>query len=415
MYILSIARRKLSTRRPARWPAAILGLSLAGGWAGAADWPQWRGPTRDGLSAETGWSTAWPADGPRQLWKFSAGIGCSSVSVSQGRVYTLGNRADTDTVYALDEKTGAVLWKHSYACPLDPNLFEGGPAATPTVDGDRVYTLSRSGHLCCLRADTGQVLWAKNLSSDLGGKRPTWGYAGSPVVVEKRLILDVGAPGAATMALDKLTGQVLWKNGKDSAGYSTLLPFVWQGQTVLASFNAAGLAVRAANDGKELAHFPWKTSYDVNAATPIVAGGKIFISSGYNRGGALLQLSAGNLKALWEHKKMRNHFNSCVLWQGQLYGFDESTLTCLDFATGAARWQQEGLGKGSLMLAGGKLVIQSEKGDLVIADAAPGAYRELARAKVLGGRCWVVPVLANGRVYCKNNNGELVCLDVSGK
>ena len=401
-------------------PAMLLSAALLAGLAGlrpaaAADWPQWRGPTRDGISAETGWAAAWPAGGPRQLWKFSAGTGCSSVSVSQGRVYTMGNRAETDTVYALDEKTGAVLWQHSYACKLDPNLFEGGPAATPTVDGDRVYTLSRSGHLFCLRADTGKVLWAKNLTGDLGGKRPTWGYAGSPIVLENRLILDVGASGAATMALDKLTGQVLWKNGQEPAGYGTLRPFPCQGQTGLASFNGAGLAVRAAQDGKALAFFPWKTSYDVNAATPIVAGDKIFISSGYNRGAALLKISAGGLKALWENKNMRNHFNSCVLWQGHLYGFDESTLTCLDFATGAARWQQDGLGKGALMLADGKLIIQAEKGDLVVAEAAPGAYRELARAKVLGGRCWVVPVLANGAVYCKNNNGELVRLDVSGK
>ena len=401
-------------------PALLLSAALLAVLAGvrpaaAADWPQWRGPTRDGISAETNWSAVWPAGGPALRWKFSAGTGCVAVSVSQGRVFTLGNRAETDTVYALDEKTGAVRWQHSYACPLAANMFEGGPGATPTVDGERVYTLSRAGHLLCLRADTGQVLWSKKLTGDLGGKRPTWGYAGSPLVLGKRLLLDVGAPGAATMALDKLTGQVLWKNGAEPAGYGTLTTFDFNGRTCLAAFNGAGLAVRDVNDGRGLARFPWKTSYDVNAATPIVAGDKIFISSGYNRGAALLQLGAGGLRALWEHKKMRNHFNSCVLWQGHLYGFDESTLTCLEFATGAVRWQQEGLGKGALMLADGKLVIQAEQGHLVVAAAAPAAYRELARAKVLSGRCWVVPVLANGAVYCKNNAGELVCLDVSGK
>ena len=381
----------------------------------AADWPQWRGPARDGISAEADWSIAWPTNGPRSRWTFQAGTGCAAVSVCQGRVYTLGNRADTDTVYALDEKTGAVLWKHSYACPLDPNLFEGGPAATPTVDGDRVYTLSRAGQLFCLRADKGTVLWSKHLVNELGGKRPTWGYAGSPVVLDNRVILDVGAPGGAILAFDKMTGQVLWKNGAEGASYGTVQPCTLRGQAALASFNAFGLILRKAGDGQELARFPWKTSYDINAATPIVAGDRIFISSGYNRGAALLQFMEQGLKPLWENKKMRNHFSSCVLWKDHLYGFDEGTLTCLEFATGAVRWRQEGLGKGGLMLAAGRLIIQAERGDLVIADAAPDAYRERARAHVLGGRCWVMPVLANGALYGKNNNGDLVCLDVAGR
>ncbi|MCX6909742.1 MAG: PQQ-binding-like beta-propeller repeat protein, partial [Verrucomicrobia bacterium] len=368
-----------------------------------------------GISAETGWTTQWPADGPKQLWKTSVGTGCASVAVSGGRVFTLGNQSDTDTVVCLDANTGAALWKHAYACPLDPNLFEGGPAATPTVDGDRVYTLSRSGHLFCFQTATGKVVWSKHLHKDLRGKMPTWGYSGSPLALGNALLLDAGAPAAATVAFDKMTGAVLWKNGHERASYGSLTPFTRAGKSCLASFNVSGLTVRDAANGAPLAHTAWKTDYDINPVTPIVAGGKIFISSGYNKGCALFQLGAAGLAELWHSRKMRNHFNSCVLWQDCLYGFDDSTLTCMDFATGAVKWQEKSLGKGSLMIAGGKLVIQGEKGDLAVAEPSPAAYKQLARAKVLGGRCWVVPVIANGRVYCKNNLGDLVCMDVSGK
>ena len=381
----------------------------------AADWPHWRGPTRDGISTETGWSTQWPEGGPKQLWQTNVGMGCSSITVSQGRAYTQGNENETDTVFCFDAATGKIIWKHSYACPLMAKYWEGGTLATPTVDGDRVYTISKMGDLFCFNAATGKIIWKKNLPADLGGQVPTWGYAGSPLVLNGWVLLDVGAPGGATMALDKLTGNVVWKNGDDPASYGTLMPFTFQGRQCLASFNAFGLVVRELNGGKEVARFPWKTKYDVNATTPIIAGDKIFISSGYLHGCALLQLSADGLKEVWQNTKMKNHFNSCVLWQGHLYGFDENTLACMELATGEVKWTQPGIGKASVMIADGKLVVQAERGDLIIAEPTPTAFKPIARAKVLGGKCWVVPVLANGRIYAKNNAGDLVCLDVSGK
>jgi len=381
----------------------------------AADWPHWRGPTRDGISTETGWTTQWPAGGPTQLWQAKVGMGCSSITVSKGHAYTQGNQNETDTVFCFDANTGNVLWKHSYACPLMAKYWEGGTLATPTVDNDRVYTISKMGDLFCFQADSGKVLWSKNLPNDLGGQVPTWGYAGSPLVINDWVLLDVGAPGGATMALDKLTGNVVWKNGNDPAGYGTLQLFSFQGKECLASFNGFGLVVRELNGGKEVARFPWKTKYDVNATTPIIAGDKIFISSGYLHGCALLQLSADGLKEVWQNTKMKNHFNSCVLWQGHLYGFDENTFTCMEWATGEVKWTKPDLGKASVMIADGKLIIQAERGDLVIAEPTPAAFKEIARAKVLKGKCWVVPVLANGRIYTKNNAGDLICLDVSGK
>ena len=379
----------------------------------ATDWPQWRGPNRDGISTETNWSTNWPAAGPKQLWKMNVGTGCSAVAISDGKLFAVGNATDTDTVFCLDAATGQVVWKYSYACPLDPLMFEGGPAATPTVDGDRVYTLSRSGHLFCLATASGKVIWAKHLQNDLAGKMPKWGYAGSPLVLGPAVLCDPGATNAATVAFDKLTGNLLWKAGNDAAAYGSLVPFPHAGRQCLAAFNAFGLVVREAATGTELARFAWKTSYDGNIATPIIAGDQIFISAGYNHGCALLRLTGMTLTELWKSSALRNHFSSSVLWQEHLYGFDESKLTCLNFATGAPQWQQDGLGKGAVLLAGDKLIIQSETGSLVIAAATPAGYKELARAKVLTGRCWVVPVLANGRLYVRNNTGDLVCLDLA--
>lgn len=390
-------------------------LPLSALLARGDDWPQWRGPKLDGVSAEKGWSTQWPEGGPKKLWSRNTGISCSSVAVVGNRVYTMGNEKDQDHVSCLDAATGTPVWKFSYVCPLAPKQFEGGSGATPTVDGDRVYTLSRSGHLFCLNAKDGKPVWSKHLVDDLGGKVPTWGYSGSPLVHGNLLVLDVGAPGGSVVAFDKMTGAVVWKAGDEAAGYGTVVPFKRDGRDLLASFNAFGLVIRAAKDGAFVAKFPWKTSYDVNAATPVLSGNRIFISSGYNRGCAVVEFTGSDLKPIWESKKLRNHFNSSVLVDGFLYGFDESTLTCVEFATGIVKWREEGLGKGSLMIADGKLVVLGENGQLAVAPATAAGFKPLAKARVLDKRCWVVPVLANGRIYAKNNEGDMVCLDVSGR
>jgi len=390
-------------------------LSYSAGTAGAADWPQWRGPNRDGISAEAGWSSTWPAGGPKVLWKASLGQGCSSFSVVGEQVFTMGNDKDTGIVYCLAAKTGSVVWKHTYPSKLDPKLFDGGQCATPTVDGDRVFTLGRQGQLFCLNKATGAVVWSKDLVKDFGVKLGDWGYAGSPLVVGNLLMIDVGGKGASAVAFDKATGKVAWQAGDDAQSYASPVAFVHNGKQRVAFFNAFGLVVREAADGKEILRFPWKTQYDINAATPIIADGNILIASGYGHGAALIPLGSANPTPVWQNKNMKNKINSCVLWKGDLYGFDEGTLTCMDFATGAVKWKQGGLGLGSLMLADGKLIVLAEKGDLVIAEASPAAFKELARTPAVAGTTWVSPVLANGSIYCRNNKGEAVCFDVSGK
>ncbi len=356
--------------------------------------------------------STWPAEGPKKIWQASVGVGYSSVSVSQGRLYTMGNVDEVDYVYCLDAKTGAVIWKHNYNCSSkDPNNYPG-TRCTPTVDGEFVYTLSREGHLFCLNTKDGKVVWSKEFTKDFRAQIPRWGFSGSPLVEVNLLLVETGGLGASVVALQKNSGTVVWKNGSDGVGYSSLVTYDAGGQRNFVVFPKDAVVGRAMRGGGELWRFPWKTSFGVNAATPIVEGDKVFISSGYNYGCALLQFSQRPPKVVWQNKNMRNHVNSCVLWQGCLYGFDESDLKCLDFNTGAVKWSTKGFGKGSLMVADGKLIIYGDSGKLAVAEATSTGYKELASAQVLGGSStWAAPVLADGKIYCRSME-KLICLDV---
>ncbi|HUR46595.1 MAG TPA: PQQ-binding-like beta-propeller repeat protein [Candidatus Saccharimonadales bacterium] len=377
-------------------------------------WPQWRGPNRDGISKETGWRAEWPS-APEKVWQANVGVGYSSEAIVNGRLYTMGNLDETDFVYCLDANTGKEIWKHDYACSSkDPNGYPG-TRCTPTVDGDRVFTVSREGHLFCLSATDGKVLWTKEYKKDFGAKVPTWGFAGSPLVEKNLMLVEPGGLNASVVALNKQTGALVWKHGNDGPGYSSLIAYDYNRQRNLAVFAKEAIVGRAMAGGTELWRFPWKTSYGVNAATPIVVDDKVFISSGYNFGCALLQFSSHPPKVLWQNKNMRNHVNSCVLYQNHLYGFDDNELKCLAFDTGAVKWGNKSFGKGSLMLADGKLIVYSDNGRLAVVEASPESFKQISSAQILGGRStWSVPVLANGKIYCRSLE-NLVCLDVKTK
>ena len=380
--------------------------------ASGVDWYRWRGPGLNGISTETGWQAQWPATGPKQLWKASVGTGFASFSVSGGRVYTMGNTANTDTAFCLDAQTGGIVWKHAYPCPLDANNFEGGPCATPTVADGRVYTFSRKSDLFCLDAAKGTVIWSKNLNRELGLEIPTWGCASSALVEGDLVVLNMGSAG---VALDRKSGKVVWVSAKSPGAYATPVPLAIGGDRCLAILTRQSLVAVKAASGQEVWSYPWKTEYDVNAADPIVADEKIFISSGYNHGATLLKLGGPKPEKVWENKNMRNHYDSCVLWQGYIYGPDDNGLRCLAFDTGDLKWTDGGFGKGALMVADGKLVALSEKGELIIAEPTPAVFKPISRAKILTGKCWTTPVLSNGHIYCRNATGAVVCLDVSGK
>lgn len=387
--------------------------------ADGQDWPKWRGPDYNGISKETDWSTDLPKKQGEILWTASVGTGFSSFSVCNGRVYTMGNQgprnAQKDVVYCFDSLTGREIWSFSYPSPLAPVQYDGGPNATPTIDADRVYTWGKNAYLHCLDAQTGKLIWKKDLQAEYGLKLAKHGLSSSVLIIGDLLILN-GIE--ITLALDKTKqGTLVWKTptgpGSQGAGYSTPVPYEADGKKCLAVFQAEGALGLTLSDGKVLWTFPWETAWNLNVADPIVDGNRFFLSSGYNAGCVLFEMQDGTPVERWRNKNMDNHFNTSVLYKGHLYGFDQSTLRCLDFSDGSIKWSQKGLGKGSLMIAGDKLVILSERGKLVIAEASSDTFQSLFEKEILKNKCWTPPVLSHGKLYARNARGDVVCLDLT--
>lgn len=381
----------------------------------AADWPHWRGPDRNGLSTETGWVDQFTS--PAVAWKAQIGLGYSSFAVANGRVVTAGHADDKDTVFCFDAATGRILWKHSYPSDLGDKYFDGGTTGSASIDGDRVYWLSRWGDTFCFNAADGKILWSKNVQKETKARVPDWGFTGAPLVLGDKLILNVGEAG---LALDKKTGAVLWQSATKSAGYSTPVPFQ-QGKDVLVVLGntQAYLAVNAQN-GQEAWRIKWLTEYGVNASDPILTDGKVFLSTGYGKGAGLFELGGAEPKELWKSKALRTQLNGAVLFKGHLYGADGDTtekasLKCLDFVTGAEKWKVPNFGSGGLIIADGKIVALSGSGELMIGPASPEGFKPTARTQVLGGKCWTAPILANGFIYARNSRGDAVAVDVRRK
>lgn len=389
---------------------SVLGVSLLQ----AADWPVWRGPAHDGISPEKEWRSQWTSD-PKVLWEAEVGLGFSTFVVADGRVFTTGHADDKDTVFCLDAQTGKEIWKHSYPADLGDKYYEGGTSATPTIDGGKVYHLSRWGDLFCFDAATGKVVWEKNVQKETDANIPDWGFAGAPLVQDKLLILNVGKAG---MAVDKNTGKIAWKSEADTAGYSTPFPLTRDGKKIAIIGSARSYIAVEVATGMPVWEHEWTTRYGVNAAAPILSGDTLFISSGYNKGCTLLKLTKSQPEIVWVNKDLKNQFNSSVLVNGHLYGIDgdsnsRSALRCVRLADGEVMWTEKDIGFGSLMAADGKLIVLSAKGELVIAKASPEKFDEISRVQVLSGKCWSVPVLANSRLYVRNAEGHVVCLDLS--
>jgi outer membrane protein assembly factor BamB len=385
--------------------------------ASSASWPNWMGPKRDGISLEKGWSTKWPDDGLQVKWSRDIGIGFSSISIADGRLFTMGHVNGEEIVWALAPDTGKELWSHRYPCELNDNLHDGGPAATPTIDGDRVYTLGKEGQLYCFGTATGKVLWEKQLPKDLDVPIPEWGFSSSAVIIGDQLLLEVGR----VVSIHKQTGEVQWQTVKHEAGYgSVALIELPNKPRCLATLDCDGLRIVQLETGKEVAFHEWKSPFRTNSTTPIVSGNRIFISSAYNVGCGLFEFNGSELREIFANRNMRNHFNNCILWDGYLYGFDGNSnlgrvvnLTCMNFSTGEVAWQQAGFGCGSLMVANGQLLILSDRGMLVLAKATPDRFEEITRSTFLTDRCWTVPVLLDRRIYGRNALGKLKCVELA--
>jgi len=406
---------------------ALLLISTTAPITRADDWPNWHGPQHDGVSKETKWD---PEKIENQKWTAKVGVGFASVSVSGGRLYTLGHdgkKGDggTETVFCLDAVTGKEIWKHTYEAQLLPNLHEGGPASTPTIYGGKVYTLSKDGRFICFSEKTGKPLWERNLLKESGMEAPAeWGFAGSPLIFGDAVIVEA----AQTIAFNRESGEVLWKSEAYKPAYGTPTVFESGGKKRLATIKTDGLVILDPESGKTLAFEEWKTRFSTNANTPIVRGDKIFISTGYGRGCALFHFTDDRpaahgrpiLGQVYTNKNMSNHMSNCVLVGDHLYGFDGNThgggkrqLKCIDFATGKEVWAQGGFGVGAICAAGDRLIILGEKGELVIAKASPEKFSAISRAQVSTGRHWNVPVLANGFIYVRNAAGKLVAIDLN--
>jgi outer membrane protein assembly factor BamB len=392
----------------------IVAAVLLAANAPAADWPQWRGPNRNGTSAERV-SAVWPADGPKVLWRASVGTGFSSISISQGRAYTMGNTNNEDTIWCFDARTGKNLWKHTYPAQLSPQWYEGGPGSTPTVDGSRVFTLSKWGDVFCLDAAKGTVLWQRDLRQD-GVKPNRWGFAGSPLIWGGRVILNAGTAG---IALDRDTGRIAWSSGTNQGGYASPTRFAFGGRECVLIFAAKHLVALEPLTGRELWRQSWETGWDTNITDPVVRDGNIFISS-FTHGCGLFSLSNGSPVMTYTNSVLFNHLSPGIQVGHYLYAFSgeakkDTDFRCVHLPTGELKWARKDPVFGTLLLAGDKLIVLSEKGELLLGLESPEEFKPLARANVLSGVCWIPPALAEGRLYVRNARGDLRCLDLRAK
>ena len=373
-----------------------------------------RGPHHDGISTEKEWKKTWSESGPKQLWEAEVGIGFSSVSTSNGRVFTLGNQDNKDTLFAFDAVSGTRLWTHSYESKIGAKFYEGGPGSTPTIDGNNVYVLSRWGDLFCLNAKDGSIHWQRQLAKEEGLRLPDWGFNGSPLAFENMLILNAGGAG---MAVDKTNGKTIWLSNDEEAGYSTPLPFSHDGNQYVALTSGNSFLATELKTGKRTWEIQWPTRYGVNAADPIIVGNEVWIGSGYGKGQGLYTFNGNETKVKWTNREMRSQQNAPVLIGDHLYGFDgdggsRAALKCIERSTGKVAWEADEFKYGSVAAAGDQLIIMTAQGELIIAPASPSGFKPSARAKVLDGKCWTVPVISNGLVYVRNSKGHLICLDL---
>ena len=416
----------------------LVAWASAAAAARAADWPQWRGPDRTDVSRETGLLPAWPDDGPKLLWVFrDAGAGYSGPAVIGQTLYTMGADSKTEYLYALDGKTLRKEWSTEVG-PVHIDGHGDGPRGTPTVDGDRIYALGAQGELVCVERDGGSVIWRKNLKKDLGGEMwSEWGYSESPLADGDQLVCTPGGARGAVAALDKKTGEVRWrsKEWNDKAAYSSVMATDAGGVRQYVQMTGESVAGVAADDGRVL----W--SYRRNSATgpvptPIVDGDFVYVTSGYTAGCLLLRLTANgrnmSCDKVYKNKNLVNHHGGVLLTGGCVYGYDDSKgLVCQDFKTGEVVWAQKDspalwdrdrgiYGKMSLTCADGELYCYGEEsGDVLLVDATPKGLNanghftipERTKLKRKSGRIWTHPVVANGRLYLRDQD-LIFCYDV---
>ncbi len=389
---------------------ALLCLSITAAAQTTNDWPQWRGPNRDGISKETGLLNQWPEGGPALVWKATgAGRGYSSVSVAKGRIFTMGLRGDREFIIAFDAATGKEAWATPHAGKFGNDRGDG-PRGTPTIDGNKGYALGGNGDLSSFDTSTGRIFWTLNVLSKFGGSNIQWGISESPLVLGDKIVVNAGGPGASVVALNKKDGSLIWKSQNDGAGYSSAIALEAGGVNqviVFTSSRAVGLDLR---DGKLLWEYLRPSNNVANIATPVARANRVFISSDYGVGGGLIEIKAADnglsASEIYFTKEMRNHHATSILVGDYLYGFSSAILTAMKFDTGDIAWKDRSVGKGSMVYADGHLYCFSEKGVVGLVEATPTGYREKGRFSITQGSLptWSHPVISNGRLYLRDQD-----------
>ena len=409
--------------------SAALAIAAA---APAGGWPGWRGPNRDGLSTETGLLKTWPANGPALAWKATGlGTGFSSVSVADGRVFTMGDVEGGQDVIALSATDGKKLWSSKVGAPWVDQY--GGPRGTPTVDGDLVYAIGTEGHLVALEAATGKERWRKHLPTDFGGRMMSmWTWSESPLVDGDRVIVTPGGSGALLVALDKRTGKEIWRTttldlgpkGKDGAAYSSIVISNGGGVKQYVQLTGRGLVGVRASDGKLLWNYN-KVANDVaNIPTPVVKGDLVFTSTGYQTGAALLKLAAagGGVTAtevyFLDGKTFQNHHGGMILVGDHIYaghGHNRGNPIAIELATGKIAWggaelKNAGTGSAAVAYADGNLYFRYQNGTMILIEATPAGYAEKGSFAIPNVRepSWPHPVITGGRLYVREQDALLV-------
>jgi outer membrane protein assembly factor BamB len=393
--------------------------------ASANDWPQLLGPTRNGISGPVDLAPSWSSGGPAVKWKKDVGHGFSGPVVVETKLVLFDRLNDQERVCCYDSATGARNWSYEYPTSYEDDFgFDDGPRATPAISEGRVYTFGAQGVVSCLELKSGRKIWTADLQKQYQARKGFFGLACSPLVDGNALFLNIGgSPGAGIVALDKLTGKLLWKASDDEAGYSSPVAATLEGARYVLSLTRAGLVAVDPADGRIEFQFPWhsRNPMSVNAATPLVFGNEIFLSASYGTGAVLLQWHDHKLTTLWsDDDLLSNHYATSIESAGFLFGIHGRTdpgfrphpkLRCIELKTKRVCWESESVGAASLIRAGRQLLILTDKGELIMAPANAEAFKPTNRAQIFSGEVRAFPALANGMFYARSKD-QLVCVDL---
>ena len=391
-------------------PSGLLPVPSAG-VAPPPYWTDFRGPARDGVYRERRISLDWPAKGLTPVWKQPVGGGYASFVAAKGRAFTIEQRASQEVVAAYDMATGRELWTTAWAATFREPMGGDGPRATPAWHEGIVYALGGAGELRALEEATGKTIWRTNILTDAGAANLQWGMSAAPLIVDDTVVvLPGGRGGQSVVAYNRRTGKRAWSALDDQASYSSPMLVTLAGVRQIVVFTAGRLAGITPAGGELLWEFPWKTQYDVNASQPLILGSnRVFISTGYGSGAALIELTPASdgrlgVREMWRSNRMKNQFTSSLFHDGFIYGLDESILACIDAATGELKWKGGRYGYGQVMLAEGHLIVLTEEGDLALVRATPERHVELVRFRALEGKTWNLPAISDGFLLIRNIN-----------